>query len=318
MSDAPEMCVERWSARRVSGTCNRRGNALQQRVVGAFDHAAAASWSDPIPSVSNCMTVRCSEPFAGPVSRHLLLFVRMAVFEEVGDGYASPAFDGRFDDARDLIRSQRHRREEPLHEGGRWPVSVMIQPDPGSMLSMTLQRLMVEAIGFAGPHHWRTGRPGTAHLTVRALERRRNGVVPDDAAVQRYAGAMRRAAIGCGPLSFKVQGLTVTPGTVMAIATPTDGQADRLLGRFGRELRDDGWLEAAIGVRDIWYLNLLHFAGRINNPVGLLGWVDAHRQALIGTLTVRECRLIRWEYEIVDDRYDLFPVTLASALFAPS
>lgn len=259
------------------------------------------------------------EPLAGKSSGHPLLFVRMAIFdEEVSDVQTSSALDGRFDGARDLIMSQRHRREEPLREGGRWPVSVMMQPDPASMLSQSLQQLMVEAIGFAGSHHWRTGRPGTAHLTVRALERRRNGVVPEDAAVQRYAGAMRRAAVGCRPLSFVVQGLTVTPGTVMAIAWPTDGQADRLLDRLGEELVDDGWLERSIGARDIWYLNLLHFAGRINDPGGLLDWVDARRRAPIGTLTVHECRLIRWDYEIVDGRYDLFPVTLASTSFPPS
>jgi len=228
----------------------------------------------------------------------------------------SAAFDGRFDNAKELIRVQQHRREEPLHEGGRWPVSVMLQPDPTSSLSVALERYMAQALGFAGPNHWRTGRPGTAHLTVRALERRRENVAADDPAIQRYNTAMRRAAANCRPLSFLVQGLTVTSGTVMAVATPTDAQADRLLKRFDYELGDDGWLEASIGVRDIWYLNLLHFAAAIIDPEGLLEWVDAHRTTPIGTLTVNWCHLIRWDYQMLEGRYDLCPVTLASARFA--
>lgn len=234
---------------------------------------------------------------------------------DAGATGVSGALDGRFDAARDLIMTQRHRRDERPRPGGRWPVSVVMLPDPDSRVSASLEGLMDQAIGFAGPHHRRTGRSGTAHLTIRALEHRRDGVTPNDPAVQRYAAAMRRAAAGCGPLSFTIQGLTVTPGTVMAIAVPTDTRADRLLDRFRHELGDDGWLEASIGERDIWYLNLLHFAGTIRDPAGLLDWVDAHRTALIGTLTVDECRLIRWDYETVDERIDLFPVTLASASF---
>lgn len=195
-------------------------------------------------------------------------------------------------------------------------MSVMLQPDPTSSLSVELERLMAEALKFAGQAHWRTGRPGTAHLTVRALERRRENVAADDPAVQRYAATMRRAAASCRPVSFRVQGLTVTSGTVMAVAMPTDGEADRFLERFDYELGGDGWLEASIGLRDIWYLNVLHFAGAIIDPDGLLEWVDAHREARIGALTVDQCRLIRWDYEVVDGRYGLRPVTLASASFA--
>ena len=33
----------------------------------------------------------------------------------------------------------------------------------------------------------------------------------------------------------------------------------------------------------------------------------------IGSLTAACCRLVRWDYEVRDGRYDLYPVTLASA-----
>ncbi|WP_091528130.1 hypothetical protein [Microlunatus soli] len=74
-------------------------------------------------------------------------------------------------------------------------------------------------------------------------------------------------------------------------------------------------MEAATGVRDIWYLNLLHFAGPIADPDGLLDWVESHRETFIGTITIDECRLIRWDYRVIDGRYDLLPVTLAASTF---
>ena len=228
----------------------------------------------------------------------------------------SPAFDGRFDRAAELIKTQRHRREEPLHEGGRWPISVTMHPDPSSDLSTALGRLVTEALAIAGPDHWRTGRPGTAHLTVRALERRRNDVSPEDPAVLRYAVAMQRASATCGRPTFDVCGLIATPGTVMAVATPTDGRAELLLETLGDELGADGWLEESIGPRDIWYLNVIHFAAAINDPDGLLEWVDAHRETHFGTFTADQCHLIRWDHQLTDGRYEVFPVTLATSSFA--
>lgn len=239
----------------------------------------------------------------------------MAVFDDEGRlDSTSAAHDGRFGTAPQLIKTQQHRREVPLREGGRWPVSVILQPDPESAVSMALHQLMLEAMEFAGSDHWRTGRPGTAHLTVRALERRRDNVAADDPAIRRYAGALGRAASGCRALTFWVHGVIVTPGTIMAIATPINDQADRLSDRFAEELGTDAWLEASIGLRDIWYLNLLHFAGPIADPEGLLAWADARRDLRIGSLTVDRCRLIRWDYTTVDDRYEIYPVTLSSSL----
>ncbi len=38
-----------------------------------------------------------------------------------------------------------------------------------------------------------------------------------------------------------------------------------------------GWYEAQLPARDIWYVNLVHFAGPIADPDGLLAWVAANR-----------------------------------------
>lgn len=227
-------------------------------------------------------------------------------------GDVSPAWDGRFEAAEELIKQQRHRTEEPPRDGGRWPVSAALLPDPASAVSLSLERLMIDAAELAGPDHWRTGRPGTAHLTLRALERRRAGVTAEDADVQRYARALQRAADGCDVLEFDLRGLIATPGTIMVPATPTDGGVADLAARFAAELGQDRWLEESLGERDLWYVNLLHFAGPIADPVGLVDWVNDRRTLSVGTVVIDQVQLIRWDYHWAGSRCDLWPVPLAT------
>ena len=89
-------------------------------------------------------------------------------------------FDQLFDEAVPLISSQRHRRDSPPLEGGRWPVSVVLRPPADCDLSRRLDNLTTEVADLAGPGHWHTGRVGSAHLTVRALEHYRHEVDPSD------------------------------------------------------------------------------------------------------------------------------------------
>lgn len=220
------------------------------------------------------------------------------------------AFDGRFDGAKKLILSQDHLQETPPSEGGRWPVSVVFQPDPRSEFSWALEQLTIEAVGFAGPQHWRTGRVGSAHFTVRALETYREAVAPTDPAVLRYAAALTRAAAVCEPVGFRVVGLALTPRSLMAAAVPINGQADLFLDTLAEELGADAWLESSIGRRDFWYVNLLHFADAIADPGGLLEWVDARAAIDIGSVTIDSCRLVRYRYDATSDPY-MRPETLA-------
>jgi hypothetical protein len=209
---------------------------------------------------------------------------------------ATDKFDRLFNDAVPLISSQRHRRDSPPREGGRWPVSVILRPPENSELSRRLDVLTSEAARLAGLGHWHTGRTGSAHLTVRALETYRRKVDPSDPVIQRYRAALRAAADRTGPVLIQVTGLTLTAGSVMACAIPLDAQADLLMDRFAEELGPDGWFEHPHGRRDIWYLNLVHFTSHIASPQHLIDWVAERRRLDVGRTTITTAELVRFHY----------------------
>ncbi len=203
-------------------------------------------------------------------------------------------FDQLFDRAAPLITSGRHQRDACPREGGRWPVSVVLRPPADDSLSHHLDDLTAEAAELAGPGHWHTGQRGSAHLSVRALEGHRAVIAPDDAAIQRYQSALHRAEPG--PSRFRVTGLTLTPGTVMACAFPLDANADALMDRFAAELGPDAWFERPHGRRDIWYLNLLHFTTGITHPEKLINWVAARRTTELGEVAILAPELVRFRH----------------------
>jgi hypothetical protein len=217
-------------------------------------------------------------------------------------------FDQLFAIAAPQISAGTHHREEIPRDGGRWPVSVILRPSPESGLAHALDALTAEAAELAGPGHWQTGQLGSAHLTVRALEPRRELIPPDDPAVTRYRSALHRAAsfpIGrrasgpvgrhtSWPIGFRVTGLTLTPGTVMACAEPLDAAADTFSDHLTTELGPDAWFERER--RDIWYLNLLHFTDAIAYPEDLITWVKSHRSTPIGTTAIAEPELVRSDH----------------------
>ncbi|HEY0472030.1 MAG TPA: hypothetical protein VGD34_10190 [Kribbella sp.] len=222
-------------------------------------------------------------------------------------------FDTLFEEAAPLISTQRHQRDTPPVEGGRWPVAAVLRPAADSELSRRLDALTNEAAALAGPGHWHTGRIGSAHLTVRALETYREIVDESEPLIQRYRKAMEAAAAQAGPASFRVTGLTLTPGTVMACAKPTDAQADLILDTFAASLGPDAWYEQAFGRRDIWYLNLLHFTTDIAQPHALIDWVTSHRSTDLGTTTIPTAELVRFHLCADDMRPSMRPQVLASA-----
>ena len=203
-------------------------------------------------------------------------------------------FDQLFARATPLIAGGDHQREEPPSEGGRWPVSVVLRPPVDSDLGRRLDALTTEAAELAGPGHWQTGQLGSAHLTVRALEGYRAVIASDDPAIERYHSALQRAA--AGPTRFRVTGLTLTPGSVMASAISLDAEADAFLDRLTTELGPDDWFERSHGRRDIWYLNLLHFTTEIADPEGLVEWVRNHRSTTAGEVTVPSPELVRFHH----------------------
>jgi hypothetical protein len=223
-----------------------------------------------------------------------------------------------FDEAVPLISAQRHQRDSAPVEGGRWPVSVVLRPPADSELSRHLDALTTKAAALAGPGHWHTGRCGSAHLTVRALETYREVVDESEPVIQRYRKAMEAAAAQAGPTRFHVTGLTLTAGTVMACALPTDAQADLFLDTFAEALGPDGWFEHP-DRRDIWYLNLLHFTTDIADPQALIDWVASHRTTDLGTTITPTAELVRFHHSPDPRRPFMRPHLLADArLLAPT
>lgn len=231
------------------------------------------------------------------------------------DGPAAelPPFDRLFLQAEPLVMKQQHKRETPPVNGGRWPVSVVLFPDPAAALA--LHKVMDEALQLAGPGHFQTGLAGSSHFTVRVLEYYRDEVGPDDAAVVRYRRALQLAASRCGPVALNVTGLTLTLGSVMACAVPVDDGADQFMDTLKEELGQDAWLEAGFR-RDIWYLNLLHFANDITCPDRLIEWVKARRDLDLGVAHADRAHLVRYRYDDRDGRPFMRPEIFGEAVLS--
>jgi hypothetical protein len=179
----------------------------------------------------------------------------------------------------------------PAEGGRRWGVSVLLRPDRTAAAS--LEVLAREAAAVAGDGHWLTGAAHSSHLTMRALERPRDGIPDDDACVARYAAALRSAVVDVGPLTFDVIGLTLTRLSVMACAFPIGDAPDRLAAAYAAALGPDAWFEKDFR-RDIWYLNLVHFAAPVGNPQALIDWVADRREVPPIRLRVTEVEVATW------------------------
>ncbi len=217
-------------------------------------------------------------------------------------------FDELFAEAAPLIATQEHQRDEVPAEGGRWPISVVLVPNDD--VAARLDALARAALRLAGPGHFATGCRGSAHLTVRSLERYRGNVRHDDAAVVRYRAALQRVAARCDPVTLRLAGLTLTPLTVMACAEPVDDSAGVLAAALADELGEDGWHEANF-TRDIWYASLVHFTGDVLDPSGLLQWVSTHRAAEIGIMRCDLVDLVHFRHLAGGDLRQMAPHRLA-------
>lgn len=86
---------------------------------------------------------------------------------------ARPRFDALFDEAVPRVLGATHVIDVPPRPGGgRWPVSVALMPNEVEGRRFT--ELMTQLLPFSGPGHFLTGHPAALHVTVRALEDRRN------------------------------------------------------------------------------------------------------------------------------------------------
>jgi hypothetical protein len=203
-------------------------------------------------------------------------------------------FDDLYELGRTAILSRTHDCDKPPVDGGRWGIAVILKPT--KELTARLGEITNEAMRVAGTHHWPTGSPSAAHITVRALEPHRSNVPDDDPSVARYAKALLRAAARSKPILMTIRGITLTPSCVMACAEPDDDScAARFADALHEELGPDAWLEEHFD-RNIWYSTLVHFAGPIDDPQGLVQWVSQRRETLVGRAILDEVQLIRYTH----------------------
>jgi hypothetical protein len=203
-------------------------------------------------------------------------------------------FDQLFTEGAAALAAGSHGLQEVPAEGGtRWGVSVLLRPDPGA--AAALETLARDSAAVAGDGHWLTGSMANSHLTMRALEYPRDDIRDDDPCIARYADALRTAVAGVGPLSFEVIGLTLTPLSVMACVLPVGEVPDRLSAAYADALGPDAWLEREFR-REIWYLNILHFAAPVPDPRALIDWVAERREVTPIPVRVTEIEIATWQF----------------------
>jgi hypothetical protein len=194
----------------------------------------------------------------------------------------------------------------PVDGGPRWGVSIIFQPDGEA--AEVLDRLTTSALFVVGEEHWATASAGCAHMTVRGLEPHRVPIPDDDPVVHRYASALDRALGGGSAVRFGLAGLLITPISIMLRAAPSDANAECVWSALDRELGADGWWEADYR-RDIWYVNLVHFAGPVARPDEVDARVRSRSALAVGEVTLARADLVRWGF----DGRRMVPTVLASS-----
>jgi hypothetical protein len=204
-------------------------------------------------------------------------------------------FDRLFTEGREAILTGTHQVEsEPANGRPRWAIGAVLRPDPRA--AQVIEQVARAAAGIVGRDHWLAGAVSSSHLSLRRhLEPHRRPVLPADPLVTRYAAALRTAVQDIEPIRFTVNGLTLTPISVMASAAPADGAAGELAAAFAAALLAEGCPDARI-TPDMWYVNLVYFTGPIRDPRHLVAWVAARRRMEITELQVTGIQIVRWDY----------------------
>jgi hypothetical protein len=217
-------------------------------------------------------------------------------------------FDRLFTEGREAVLTGTHQVEsEPANGRPRWAIGAVLRPD--AQAAQAIEQVAKAAAGIVGRNYWLAGAASSSHLSLRRhLESRRRLVLPADPLVARYAAALRVAVQDIGPIRFTINGLTLTPVSVLASAAPADGAADELAAAFGAALLAEGCWDAGI-TPNIWYVNLVYFTGPIRDPRHLVAWVAARRHMEITELQVNGIQIVRWGYT----GSGMVPIVLAAA-----
>jgi hypothetical protein len=165
---------------------------------------------------------------------------------------------------------------------------------PPAATAAVLESWMWEALGRAGAGHYRTGLATCSHLTVRALEPRCEERTRSDPVALGWRRALARAAAATSPLRFRLTGVTLAAGSVMAQLEPVDAAPWVFMADLTEAL---GPLASYESGRDIWYVNLVHFTGPIGDPDGLVEWVAAHRSVPPIEFAVPDVELVTFDLD---------------------
>lgn len=199
-----------------------------------------------------------------------------------------------FDEGTRAILAGAHGRDVLPTDGGRWPVTVLARPP--QHVRDRLDGLMHEALRHAGPGHFRTGRPDSVHLTIRALEPFRAAAAAGDPIVEQWSGALRRTAEATAPISLTMTGIALTARGVLAMLEPDDDRPWQLMDRLRAELGELAWFEDQGMRRNIWYCSLLHFTDEIVDPEGLVAWARTRHVLPRVSFEVAAIELVRFRH----------------------
>jgi len=195
------------------------------------------------------------------------------------------------DKGRAALRSGDVRCESAPVEGqARWGIAVVLRPD--SVMRESLAELGRHVAALAGEGHWTHGRD-LLHVSLRSLAPYREHV--SATVISEHAAALDDAVGDMAPISASVRTVNPHSGGVGVHVHPHGRALDDLYVRLGRALGSRGLGGYEYWTRDLWYVNLVHFAGPVT--VGaLLAWTDAHRDLEIGTTTLTAAELVRFRY----------------------
>ena len=206
----------------------------------------------------------------------------------------SPAPEAIHQRGRAAILAGQERLDTPPRPGDpRWGLSVIARPDPAG--ERLLAALTGEVMAHAGSDQWPTGRAGSSHLTVAYAEPTYRHVGADDPGVRTHGDLLQQVTRGLPPLRFRLTGVALAEGGVLAVARPVDDTATLLRGALLDRL-PHGAEEAAYR-GDTWWSTLVHFAAPVADRAGLVAWADARVATGLGELTADRVELVHYVHD---------------------
>lgn len=170
-------------------------------------------------------------------------------------------------------------------------MSAVCIPDEPTRDALT--GLMHEALHYAGPGHFETGRSDASHFTVRALEPYREAASPKDPITDDWIAALEEVGRESPPIRLRLTGVTLSISAVMIQSEPVGDEPWELMQRLRAVLGPLAWFEDQ---RDIWYSSVLHFAAPIRDAPGLIDWAKARRSTLTHYIVLDALTLTRFRY----------------------